>query len=151
MAFLSLWPNMFLLCGEENLKPAVIFNVASNSAIKWHGGVSPYSRPPPPTSSCSLQAKPRWVHVKDHMTIGIPDPARACEWIRPNSTMSQATKGTAPETEWQAFSAWTHTGRTAFLWKCHVVRALLANILPFKKSLIKPALEEDRIFYLHQD
>lgn len=53
-------------------------------------GVSPYSRFPPPTSSCSLQAKPRWVHVKDHMTIGIPDPARDREWIRPNSTMSQA-------------------------------------------------------------
>ncbi len=111
---------------EENPKPAVIFNVASNSAIKWHGGVSPCSRSPPPALSCSPQGKPRWVHVKDHMTIGIPDPARDWEWIRPNSTMSQAAKGIALETEWPAFSAWTHTDWTAFLWKCHIVWVLLA-------------------------
>lgn len=74
----------------------------------------PPPRPAPP------QAKPRWVHVKDHMTIGIPDPARDWEWIRPNSTMSQAAKGIALETE-PAFSTWTHTDRTTFLWKCHIV------------------------------
>lgn len=88
--------------------------------------------PLPPTSSCSLQAKPRWVHVKDHMTIGIPDPVRVWEWIRPNSTMSQAL-----ETEWQAFSAWTHTGRTALLWKCHVVWQFLPVVICTDVKMIK--------------
>lgn len=114
---------------EENPKPAVIFfffNVASNSAIKRHRGVSPYSRSPPPASACPPRAKPRWVHVKDHMTIGIPDPARDWEWIRPNSSMSQAANSTALETERAAFSTWTHTDGAAFLGKRHIVWVVLA-------------------------
>lgn len=86
--------------------------------------------PLPPTSSCSLQAKPRWVHVKDHMTIGIPDPVRDWEWIRPNSTM-------ALETEWQAFSARTHTDRTALLWKCHIVWQFLPVVICTDVKMIK--------------
>lgn len=48
--------------------------------LKGPVGCRPAVAPLPPTRTCcSPQAKSRWVHVKDHMTIGIPDPARERE------------------------------------------------------------------------
>lgn len=71
--------------------------------LKGTAGCPPTSTPPSPVSTCSPQAKPRWVHVKDHMTIEIPDPAGDWDWICPNSSMSQAARATALKSERPAF------------------------------------------------
>lgn len=91
---LSSWPWK----GENPEPPGIYINVASDSAIKRHSGVSNYGCPLPPALACSPLGKTIWVHVKDRITIGIPDPARDWDGIRPSSSMSQAATGTALET-----------------------------------------------------
>lgn len=75
----------------ENLKPAVIFNVASNSAIKWLSGVFPCSRSPSPhlvpfpLGKTMLGACQRSHDNRDSW------PSRG-NGNEPNSTMSQAAE-----------------------------------------------------------
>lgn len=72
-------------CAEKEETPSQLWFLMLHLIQPLNGTVGcPLAAVPlPPSSPCSPQAKPHWVHVKDHMTIGIPDPAGDWEWIRP--------------------------------------------------------------------